>query len=70
MRIGITEIVVVLAVAFLLFGGVKLTGLGKTLGRSIREFRDEVKGGKSETDAENAAADAGGSSGGESNGKS
>jgi sec-independent protein translocase protein TatA len=54
MRVGITEIIIILAVAFLLFGGVKLTGLGKTLGRSIREFRDEVKGGKAETDAENA----------------
>ncbi|MDR0585918.1 MAG: twin-arginine translocase TatA/TatE family subunit [Treponema sp.] len=67
MRIGITEIIIILAVAFLLFGGVKLTGLGKTLGRSIREFRDEVRGGKAKTDAE--AAD-GGRQGGESDGKS
>lgn len=57
MRVGITEIIVILAVVFLLFGGVKLTGIGKALGRSIREFRDEVKGGKAETDTENAAKD-------------
>jgi sec-independent protein translocase protein TatA len=57
MRVGITEIIVILAVVFLLFGGAKLSGIGKALGRSIREFRDEVKGGKAETDTENAAKD-------------
>jgi sec-independent protein translocase protein TatA len=67
MRVGITEIIVILAVVFLFFGGVKLTGIGKALGRSIREFRDEVKGGKAETDAETAATTA---DGGESDGKS
>jgi sec-independent protein translocase protein TatA len=50
MRIGITEIIVILAVAFILFGGVKLTGLGKALGRSIRDFRDEIKNGDKEAD--------------------
>jgi sec-independent protein translocase protein TatA len=39
-----TEIIVIVVVAFLLFGGVaKLSGLGKALGKSIKDFRDEVK---------------------------
>ncbi|WP_237267982.1 Sec-independent protein translocase subunit TatA/TatB [Tessaracoccus aquimaris] len=30
--------------ALLLFGGSRLAGVGKGVGRSIREFKDEVKG--------------------------
>jgi sec-independent protein translocase protein TatA len=54
MRIGITEIIIILAVAFILFGGVKLSGLGKTLGKSIREFRNEIKDGDKDKDGEAA----------------
>ncbi len=43
MRIGITEILVILAIALVVFGGGKLAGVGKALGQSIREFRKEVK---------------------------
>ena len=32
-----------LVVALLLFGGSRLAGLGKGVGRSIREFKEEVK---------------------------
>lgn len=38
------EWVIILAVALLLFGGSRLAGLGKGVGRSIREFKEEVKG--------------------------
>jgi sec-independent protein translocase protein TatA len=44
MRLGVTEIIVIVIIAFLLFGGVaKLSGLGKALGKSIKDFRNEVK---------------------------
>jgi sec-independent protein translocase protein TatA len=50
MRLGITEIILIVIVAFVLFGGAaKLSGLGKALGKSIREFREELKDGKEET---------------------
>ena len=42
MRLGITEIVLILVLALVLFGGKKLSGVGKALGQSIREFKDEV----------------------------
>ena len=38
------EIPIVLLVALLVFGGSRLAGLGKGMGRSIREFKEEVKG--------------------------
>lgn len=37
------EWLIILAVALLLFGGSRLAGLGKGVGRSIREFKEEVK---------------------------
>lgn len=43
MRFGTTEIILLIVLALLLFGGKKLAGLGKTLGTSIREFKKEVK---------------------------
>ncbi len=42
MRIGVTEILLILALALVLFGGSKLSGVGKALGQSIREFKKEV----------------------------
>ena len=43
MRIGITEILVILVIVLVVFGGGKLAGVGKALGQSIREFKKEVK---------------------------
>lgn len=43
MRLGVTEILLILAIAVLVFGSNKLSGLGKALGTSIREFKEEVK---------------------------
>lgn len=42
MRIGVTEILLILVLALVLFGGSKLSGVGKALGQSIREFKKEV----------------------------
>ena len=43
MRIGITEILVILIIVLVVFGGGKLAGVGKALGQSIRDFKKEVK---------------------------
>ena len=41
-RIGTTELLVILMIALVLFGGSRVAGLGKALGTSLREFRSEV----------------------------
>ena len=43
MRIGITEILVILVIVLVVFGGGKLAGVGKALGQSIRDFKKEIK---------------------------
>ena len=43
MRLGTMEIVLILVLALVIFGGGKIAGVGKALGQSIREFKDEVK---------------------------
>ena len=43
MRIGITEILVILVIVLVVFVGGKLAGVGKALGQSIRDFKKEVK---------------------------
>lgn len=42
MRLGIWEILLIIVLVLLLFGGKKLAGVGKSLGRGIREFKEEV----------------------------
>ena len=42
MRIGFGEILLILILAMVLFGGGKLAGVGKALGQSIREFKKEI----------------------------
>ena len=43
MRLGTMEIVLILVLALVIFGGGKIAGVGKALGQSIREFKREVK---------------------------
>jgi len=52
------ELIIILIIAVLLFGGKKLSGVGKALGQSIREFKDEVKGDKEEAKEETEKKDA------------
>lgn len=52
MRIGVTEIMLILVLALVLFGGGKIAGVGKALGQSIREFKKEVTPGEGEGSAE------------------
>ncbi len=43
MRIGVWEILLIIVLVLILFGGAKLAGVGKNLGRGIKEFKEEVK---------------------------
>ena len=43
MRLGTTEIILIIVLALVLFGGGKLAGVGKALGKSIKDFKTEVK---------------------------
>ena len=52
MKIGTTELLLILALAILLFGGSRLAGLGKSLGKGIKEFRQEMKDGTKEEKTE------------------
>ncbi len=43
MRLGTTEIILIIVLALVLFGGSKLSGVGKALGTSIKDFKKAVK---------------------------
>ena len=43
MKLGATEIILIIVLALILFGGSRIAGLGKALGKSIKEFRSEIK---------------------------
>ena len=53
MRLGVWEIALIMVLVLVLFGGGKLAGVGKALGKSIREFKSEMK----QDEAEQAASD-------------
>jgi sec-independent protein translocase protein TatA len=42
--IGPMELVIILAIALLLFGGKKIPEMAKGLGEGIRNFKDSLKG--------------------------
>lgn len=42
MRIGTSEMVLLVVLALLIFGGSRISGLGKALGTSIRDFKAET----------------------------
>ena len=52
MHLGTTEIILIVILALVLFGGGKLAGVGKALGKSIKDFKNEVKDGDKKDDAE------------------
>lgn len=49
---GPTEIILILAIVLLLFGGKKIPELMKGLGKGIREFKDASKGEEKPADQE------------------
>ena len=44
-KIGVSEIVILVGIALLLFGPSKFASLGKGLGEGIRNFKSEMKKG-------------------------
>jgi len=43
-KFGVTEILIILVIVLLFFGGRKIPELMKGLGRGVKEFKDGVKG--------------------------
>lgn len=43
-NVGLPELIVLLAIALLVFGPQRLVGMGTALGRAIREFRRGLEG--------------------------
>jgi sec-independent protein translocase protein TatA len=44
--IGPTELILILLIVLILFGGKKLGSLGKSLGEGIKNFKDSINEGK------------------------
>lgn len=42
-RIGLVEIIVILAIALIIFGPAKLPDLGRSIGNGLKEFRKATK---------------------------
>lgn len=63
--LGMTELLVILAILLLIFGAARLPQLGGALGKTIRNFKDEMKEGqasplkcpKCEAEIEDASAE-------------
>jgi sec-independent protein translocase protein TatA len=49
-KLGLPEILIVLAIALLIFGPSKLADLGKGLGEGIRNFKSSMKDGEEGTE--------------------
>ena len=56
MRVGMQELIVILLIAAIIFGGAKISGLGKAVGKSIREFKEEIND-SNESDKSNKSKD-------------
>jgi sec-independent protein translocase protein TatA len=53
--IGPTELIIVLVIVLIIFGPKRLPGLGKQLGRGMREFKDSISSrGKDDDDEDDA----------------
>ncbi len=42
-RIGVPELLIILAIVIVIFGANRLPGLGKGIGSAIRNFKDGIK---------------------------
>jgi len=54
-KFGITEIILILAIVLLLFGGKKIPELMRGLGKGVRNFKDGIKGEDEETKPGNSS---------------
>ena len=46
MNLGFGELLIVLAIVLLLIGAKRLPEIGRSLGKSVREFQKAIRGGK------------------------
>jgi sec-independent protein translocase protein TatA len=51
-NIGPWELIIVLVIVLVIFGPKRLPGLGRQLGKGMREFKDSITGNDSDKDAE------------------
>jgi sec-independent protein translocase protein TatA len=51
-QVGLPELLIVLVIVLLIFGPKRLPGLGRQLGRGLREFKDSLTGDKRHDDDE------------------
>ncbi|MFR2564789.1 MAG: twin-arginine translocase TatA/TatE family subunit [Anaerovoracaceae bacterium] len=56
MRLGWAELVIILVIVLVIFGGSKLKGLGGALGKNIKDFKDEIKSEDPADDKNNAGS--------------
>jgi sec-independent protein translocase protein TatA len=54
--LGTTELVIILVIVMILFGAGKISGVGRSLGTAISEFKEAVKG-KEDKDEEPLSSD-------------
>lgn len=57
MRLGTMEILLIVVLALVIFGGGKLAGVGKALGQSIKDFKTAVKDDTPEKAADESGED-------------
>ena len=57
MHLGVQELVVILIIVIVLLGGSRLAGIGKALGTSMREFKEEVNRNESDDEKKGISKD-------------
>jgi sec-independent protein translocase protein TatA len=56
--LGVQELLIILVIAVLIFGGKKIPEVAKGLGQGIRQFKDSLKGEEEESAKKQSANDA------------